>query len=249
MAVRLLGFVLLVALLAMVVIVVLRTRDVVDGWVARRAERQLAGPERRQDEALEQARKRLRKAEKAHARRVREARAELTEAGRDRVLAKVGPVILGPCTITMKKVVHELSGSTTFRVDVEGEIRPVLTRRGDREQTSHDDQREVYLTVTDDTWADTVRLTPAQLEGARRVEVAGAAAVRNLEAARGERDRRLLAAQEVLDQVLADTGDVELARLTLEDLEGIGPRPIDVPEPPPEEPGHEGPTDEDPPRR
>lgn len=228
---RLLGFVVLVALLALVVIVVLRLRDL----VVDRAAQVMSGGDRRQHHALEEARQRLRRAEKRQAKRVHRARKQLVEAGRDPVLAKVGPVILGPCTVTVKKVVHELGPSTVFRVDVEGEVRQVVTRRGGQEKVERDDQREVYLTITDEAWADVVKLSPTQLEGARRVEAAGAAAVRNLEKARDERDARVLEAQAQLEQVMADTAEVDGARMTLEDLEGAGPRRIDVPEPPPVE--------------
>lgn len=226
----------LVALLALVVIIVLRARDALADRLAR------SGPDQRRQQAVEEARLRLRKAEKGHAKRVRRARKQFTEAGRDPVLAKAGPLILGSCTVTVRKKVHELSPSTVFRVDVEGEIRQVVTRRGDQEKIARDDQREVFVTISDDAWADVVRLPPAQLEGARRLQAAGAAAVRNLQAAREERDARVLAAEGELQRVLGDTGEVDTARMTLEDLEGVGPRRIDVPEPPPE-----GVPDEDPP--
>ncbi|QFG68309.1 hypothetical protein [Ornithinimicrobium pratense] len=219
----------LVALLALVVVLVLRARDALADLIAQ------SGPDQRRQQALEEARERLNKAEKAHAKRVRRARKELTEAGRDPVLAKVGPVILAACTVTVRKKVHELSPTTVFRVDVEGEIRQVVTRQGGQEKPMRDDQREVFVTITDDAWADVVKLPPAQLEGARRLAAAGAAAVRNLQTAQGERDVRILTAEEDLRRVLADAGDVDAARMTLEDLEGVGPRRIDVPEPPPQQ--------------
>ena len=225
---RLLGFVVLVALLALVVIVVLRARDL----IADRPARSLTGRAVRQQQAVDAARQQLRRTEKAHAKRVRRARKQLVEAGRDPVLAKVGPVVLGACTVTLNKTVHELSPSTVFGVEVEGEIKQVVTRRGGEERVVRDDQREVFLTVADDAWADVVKLAPAQLEGARRLEAMGAAAVRNLQPARDERDARVLAAQDELEQVLADTAEMDTARMTLEDLEGASPRRIDVPEPP-----------------
>lgn len=239
---RLLGFVVLVALLALVVIVVLRARDL----IADRAARPVSGPDRRRQQAVAAAAQQWHRAEKAQAKRVRRARTQVVEAGRDPVLAEVGPVILGACTVTVQKTVHELSSSTVFQVDVEGEIRQVVTRRGGEEKSVRDDQREVFLTVTDDAWADVVKLPPTQLEGARRLEAMGAAAVRNLRTARDERDARLLAAQTELEQVLADTAQVDAARMTLEDLEGVGPRRIDVPEPPRDElDDQDRPADED----
>lgn len=243
MGARFLGLILLVALLAAIVIVVLRAREL----LADRAARSVTAPARRRQQAVDEARQRLRKAEKGHATRVRRARKQLTEAGRDRVLAKAGPLVLGACTVTVRKTVYDLSPSTVFRVDVEGEIRQMVTRRGDQERTVRDDQREVFVTVSDDAWADVVQLPPAQLEGARRLQAAGAAAVRNLQAARDERDARILAARRELQRVLDDTGEVDTARMTLEDLEGVGPRRIDVPEPPPEEPPdvEDRPDDED----
>lgn len=237
MPARFLGMVVLVVLLTLIVLLVLRARDV----VADRGARSVPGGEQRQHRALKEARQRLRKAEKAHAKRVRSARAQLVEAGRDPVLAKAGPVILGACTVTVRKEVHELSPSTVFRVDVEGEVRQVSSGSGGGHgRVVRDDQREVYLTITDEAWADVVKLPPTLLEGARRLEAVGAAAVRTLEVARDERDSRVLEAQAELDRVLADTAEVDSARMTLEDLEGVGPRRIDVPEPPPEE------LDEDP---
>lgn len=242
MGVRFLGLILLVALLAAIVIVVLRAREL----LADQAARSLAAPARRQQQAVDEARRRVRRAQKAHDQAVRRARTQLVEAGRDPVLATVGPVVLGACTLTVQQTVHELGPSTVFRVDVEGEIRQVVTRRGEKERTVRDDQREVFLTVTDDAWADVVKLAPAQLEGARRLAAVGAAAVRNLGDSRDERDARVLAAQAELERVLADTAEVDGARMTLEDLEGVGPRRIDVPEPPPEPPDDDdGPDDED----
>lgn len=227
---RVLGLVVLVALLSVVVLLVLRARDA----LVDRAAGAVSGPEERHQQAVEEARQRLRKAQKLQAKRVRRGRRQLTEAGRDPVLAKVGPVILGPCTVTVRKAVHELGPGTVFGVDVEGEIRQVLTRRGGAEKVTRDDQREVFLSMTDPAWADVVKLAPAQLEGALRLAAMGAAAVRNLPVARQERDARVLAATAELEQVLADTSEVDAARMTLEDLEGIGPRPIDVPQPPPD---------------
>lgn len=241
---RLLAFIVLAALLALVVIVILRVRDA----ITEHAMRSLDGPVRRQQEALDEAREQLRRAEKGHAKRVRRARKQLVEAGRDPVLAKVGPVTLGTCTVTLKKTVHEFSPSTVFRVDVDGEIRQVVTRRGGEEKVVRDDQREVFLTITDDAWADVVKLSPGQLEGARRLEAAGAAAVRNLRSARDERDARVREAQAELDRVRTQTADVDAARMTLEDLEGAGPRRIDVPQPPPgtgNDGPPSGPADED----
>lgn len=237
---RLILMVALVALLALIVVVVLRARDALADRAAR------LGPEQRRQQALEEARQRLRAAEKSHAKRVRRARKQVTEASRDPVLAKVGPVVLGGCTVTVRKTVHELSPSTVFRVDVEGEIRQVVTRRGDggtQEKTVRDDQREVFVTITDDAWADVVKLPPTQLEGARRLQAVGEAAVRNLQTARDERDARILAAEAELERVLGDTADVDAARMTVEDLEGVGPRRIDVPEPPTQAPGAPGTPD------
>lgn len=234
---RLLAFIVLAALLALVVIIILRVRDAITEHAMRSLDgpRQNPDPGQRPQESLDEARQQLRRAEKAHAKRVRSARKQLVEAGRDPVLAKVGPVILGACTVTVNKTVHELSPSTVFRLEVEGEIRQVVTRRGGEEKVVRDDQREVFLTVTDDAWADVVQLPTGKLEGARRLEAMGAAAVRNLQAARDERDTRVLEAQAELDRVLADTAEVDSARMTLEDLEGVGPRRIDVPTPPPEQ--------------
>jgi hypothetical protein len=241
MGARFLGLILLVVLLAAIVIVVLRVREL----LADRAAWSVTGPARRHQRAVDEARRRVRTAQRAHDQAVHRARTQLVEAGRDPVLAAVGPVILGACTLTVRQNVHELGPSTVFRVDVEGEIRQVVTRRDDQERAVRDDQREVFLTVTDDAWADVVKLVPAQLEGARRLAAVGAAAVRNLAAARDERDARLLAAQDELERVLADTAEVDGARMTLEDLEGVGPRRIDVPEPPPERPDEEDPPDDE----
>lgn len=236
MLVRMLGFIVLVVLLALLVLVVLRAREGLD----RRVKRLADDPDARHQAALDDARRELRQAEKRHARRVKKARKALVEARRDPVLAKVGPVTLGACTVTVRKVVHELSPSTTFRVDVEGEIQQVVTEQNGRQKVTRDDQREVYLTLTDDTWADVVKLGPRQLEGARRLAAAGAAAVRTLEAARAQRDARVRAAQDELERVRTDTAEVETARMTVEDLGGAPPRPIDVPGPPPTGAGGRG---------
>lgn len=197
----------LVILLSLVVLGVLRAQQAVQGYAARRAPG--AAADARHERSLADARRRLGEAERQHERRVRAARDAVIEAGRDPVLATAGPVILGATTVTVRDRVHELSGSTRFVLDAGA------------------DGRGIFLTLTDDAWGDVVELPASDLEGARRLEVAGAGAVRNLDRARRERDERLRGPAAELERVRADTSEVDTARMTLEDLEGAPPRRID----------------------
>lgn len=218
MFVRAFGLVLLVALLVVVVLVVLRVRDAVARYVDRRrghlsapvadgyAEAPAVPAGGSRPDAVAAARQDLHLAERDHAHRVEQARSACAEAARDTVLVRVGPVVLGCCTLTVHGAVHELSDSTLFRLDLAGE--------------------EPFLTVTDDRWGDAVELGGHHLAGARRLVVAGEGAVRNLSHARAERDQRVATAQAELRRVQEDTVEVDRARMTLEDLEGAPPRPI-----------------------
>lgn len=225
MWVRYLFFVAVVLAVALVVIAVQRAQE-------RVAARGDAGDEvgARHTEAVASARKALKKAERDHARRVKRAGKAVTKAGQSPPTVSVGPIALHPLTIMLRGTEHELSDRTRFQLEVTGEVTS-LVKNG---SVVSDDQREIFLTVTDPAWGDVVKLKPAQLEGARRLVVAGEAAVRNLESARESRDERVALAEAELERVRADTSAVDAARLTLEDLEGAPPTPLDLPEPPPD---------------
>lgn len=182
----------------------------------------------RHSEAVTGARKQLKRAERTHRRGIRRAEKALAKAGQDPALVSVGPVALHPLAIVLRGVEHQLSARTRFEVEVTGTVQS-LVKNGN---VVSEDHREVYLTVTDPAWGDVVKLKPAQLEGARRLVVAGEAAVRNLDSARATRDERVALARAELERVRADTTAVDAARLTLEDLEGAPPRRLDLPGPP-----------------
>ncbi|MDO5738777.1 MAG: hypothetical protein Q4P07_01350 [Ornithinimicrobium sp.] len=225
MWVRYLGFVLLVVLVAAIVLGALRAQEKLAGRWSR-----ADAPAARHDDAVKAARRRLKAAQRDHAQLVRRAERAVAKVAKDPVIAKVGRATLKQLSICVQGKEHALSPTTTFSLEVVGAVESVLKNN----QITKIDQREVYLTVTDRAWADVVKLAGSDLEGARRLVVAGQAAVRNLDQARSERDRRGAVAQAELDRIRADTGEIAAARLTLEDLEGSPPRRIDLP-PPPEE--------------
>lgn len=216
-----------------------------------RAQARLAGrgveesPDAQHEASLKAARQQLKKAQRGHQKRVRAAEKQARRAGEDPVVVKVGPVELRPLTITVRGREHPLTQETTFTLDVQGEVRSHTDAQG---KVVRSDDREVFLTLTDPAWGDVVKLRPADLEGAHRLVVAGEAATRNLAAAQADRDARVERAQAELDQVRADTREVDAARLTLEDLEGAPPRAIDLPRPPPGGPD-EGEDPDEPDRR
>lgn len=222
---RYLLFVALVVVVAAVVVAVQRTRErLATGRAGGGALG--SGADARHDEAVAAARKQLRKARKEHARAVRRAEKALARAGTATPIVSVGPVVLRPLTITLRGAEHPLSEGTTFDLEVVGEVTSLVKDR----RVVADDRREVYLTVTDLAWGDVVKLSPDQLEGARRLVAAGEAAVRTLEQAREQRAARVEAARAELDRVRADTSAMDLARMTLEDLEGAPPQRLDLPD-------------------
>lgn len=189
-------------------------------------------PGARHEAALRAARQQLRKAERGHAKAVREAEKRLRKVGQDPVVVQVGPVALRPLTITVHGREHQLSRGTRFVVDVQGQVRSHTDAKG---KVVRSDDREVFLTVEDPGWGDVAKLRAADLEGARRLVVAGEAATRNLDEAQQSHDERVALGQVELDRARADTAGVDAARMTLEDLEGAPPRPLDLPRPPEED--------------
>lgn len=223
MWVRYLGFVVLVVLVAAIVLGALRAQEKLAGRLS-----SADAPSARHDAAVKAARRRLKVAQREHTQLVGRAERAVAKAAKDTVIAKVGRATLKHLSISMQGKEHALSPATTFALEVVGAVESVLKNN----QITKIDQREVYLTVTDRAWADVVKLTGSDLEGARRLVVAGQAAVRNLDQARSERDQRAAVAQAELDRIRADTSEIAAARLTLEDLEGSPPRRIDLPPPP-----------------
>lgn len=173
--------------------------------------------------SVRRARRQLRKAEREHAKAIVRAEKAVTKASMDAPLVSVGPVVLRPLSITLRGTEHLLSAQTRFDVDVVGEI-VSMVKDG---KAVTDDRREVFLTVKDPAWGDVVKLRPGQLEGVRRLVVAGEIACRNLDEARRARRARVAVAEADLERVRADTGAVDAARMTVEDLEGAPPRPLE----------------------
>lgn len=225
MWVRYVGFLVLVAMLAVTVLVVLRAQSRIGRGSGS------SDVDDRHQSALRGARQQLKKAQRAHDKAVRRAEKAVTKAGESPVLVTCGPVTLTELLLTVRGRSHELSPSTTIDLDVQGDVLQVSGKDG---TTRPEDRREVFLTFTDDAWGDVVKLPPSRLEDARRLLVAGEAAVRNLEASAAARDQRVAGAEAELDRVRADTGKVDAARMTVEDLEGAPPRRMETPEPPEE---------------
>jgi hypothetical protein len=97
------------------------------------------------------------------------------------------------------------------------------------------DGRRGRLRIEGDGWREEVHVIPGELVDAERLVAAGEAATRTVVAARRERADRVERAWTALETARAGRGEVDEARLTLEDLTGSGPWVWDVPEPPEDE--------------
>lgn len=185
--------------------------------------------------SLERARVRLRRAEERYAARVRSAEEDLARARQDVEVLRVGPVVLGRCTLLVAGREHELTEDTRFEFTQEGAVGYRVEQVGADSRIVQDDRRTGRLVVAGAGWEEEVHVIPDDFPEAERLVAAGRAAARTVAEARRERAARVERAWAALEEARAGRGEVDEARLTLEDLEGAGPRVWDVPEPPEEE--------------
>lgn len=179
--------------------------------------------------ALRRAEARLAEAQEVYDRAVTEAQEQLTAAGRDLEVMTLGDDIwLGRLSVVVEGREHVLSGRTRFRVEVTGrvEYRPVQ-EDGEVRVRLHD-RRRAGLYITDPHWHEHVDLKPDPPDSVHRFVSAGQAVVRTLDAAWRERDRRIALARDQLAQARGRTEDLDLARMTWEDLSGAGPHRSDL---------------------
>ncbi|WP_151526984.1 hypothetical protein [Serinicoccus kebangsaanensis] len=194
----------------------------------------------RHDEAVAAAREQLQHAQAAHARAVETAQQRLTQAGLDRHVRSIGDLELCRMSVRASGQQRWLTPDTRFVLDVVGEQRWTTVPATEGLRIAPDDQRAVRLRVTDPGWVETARLPISEEDEARSFVAAGTSAVRSLDQARLARQRRIEVALEELRVAREDTEQLDLARMTLEDLEGAGPLRRDLPAPPDDE------DDEDP---
>jgi hypothetical protein len=205
-----LAFLLIVVVAAAIVLLLTRPRGVAPSDGTGRPG-PAATPAGRHTDALAAAHEELQHAEAAHARAVRAAQEQLLEAGLDTPVAALPGMQLGRLGLTAGGRERRLGPDTRFEVVGDG---PVQVR------------------VSDPAWREQVEVDPARVEQARRFVTAGQAAVQALGQACADRQERITAAAEHLGAVQADTEELDLARMTVEDLEGAGPLRRDLPSAP-----------------
>ncbi|ANS78040.1 hypothetical protein SGUI_0644 [Serinicoccus hydrothermalis] len=186
----------------------------------------------RHDEAVAAAREQLQHAQAAHARAVEAAQDRLTDAGLDRSVCTLGDLELCRMSVLASGQRRWLTPDTTFAMEVVGEPRWGTVPAEEGLRITPEDDRVVRVRVSDPGWAETARLPIAQEDDARSFVAAGTSAVRTLAQARAARQSRIEVALEELRVAREDTEQLDLARMTLEDLEGAGPLRRDLPAPP-----------------
>lgn len=240
MLLRFLAFLVIAVVVIAIVLVITRSRVVADT----QTEVEPATPQSpgtRHTDSVAAAREQVQHLEAAHARKVRDAQERLTQAGLDMPVMTLAGLRLGRLTLAADTRERWLTPQTRFSLEVTGEVRYVSVTEGDQLRIRPDDQRELHVLVQDPGWREEIILTGGdQLGEAERFVAAGGAAVRTLDEAREHRQRRIGAALDELAQARDDTDDLELARLTLEDLDGLGPARPDLPTP------REDPEEDDP---
>lgn len=237
--VRMLIPLVLLGLIVLALLLVARTPRRRSGWVEEWADAVPVDDEppvgNSLADAVERARERLRRAEEEYAARVRSAEEGLARARQDVEVLRVGPVVLGRCTVLVAGREHELTEDTRFRFEQEGQVAYRVDEEGGSTRIVEDDRRSGRLLVVGDGWEEEMHVIPADFAEAERLVAAGEAATRTVAAAQAERTERVERAWSELEEARASRTEVDGARMTLEDLEGSGPRVWDVPEPPEEE--------------
>ncbi len=223
---------LLVLLAAVVVAVVLRATRAPRGLAAP-ADELPAGEDRAA--AIVLARQRLHEARERYAARVASAQEALDRARQDVEVMRLGPVVLGRSTVLVDGREHALEEGTRFELERGGSVSYRVEVEGETSRIVGDDRRTGRLVLAGEDWREEVHLAPEDLADAERLVAAGRAAARAVAQARAERDGRVRHAWDELEDARATRGEVDAARMTVEDLAGSGPWVWDVPEPPEEE--------------
>lgn len=224
MLVRYAAFVVLVLLVAFIVHVTTRPRGKVDrGDVKDTSVASRNRPGQQRSEAIAAARERLQHLQSAHQEAVRQAQANLARAQTDEEVMTVGDWRLGRVTLTVSGVERAMSQSSSFSVQISGDVQHIpLTEEG-RLTVRTDDQRVITLVAEDPQWREVVTFVGGEhIHDAERFVTAGHAVVDTLVQARELRDQRIHAAWDRLAQVRGEGEELRTARLTLEDLEGAG---------------------------
>lgn len=185
--------------------------------------------------AVARAQGRLEQAEQRYAERLAAAEEELARARQDVEVLRLGPVVLGRCTVMVSGREHDLSSGTRFDLVQEGAVTYRVDEEDGRSRIVADDGRRGRLTVEGEGWAEEVPVPATDLAEAERLVAAGRAASGSVDAARRERAERVERAWAALEEARAGRAEVDAARMTVEDLRGSGPWVWDVPEPPEED--------------
>ncbi|MGD8149687.1 hypothetical protein [Ornithinimicrobium sp. Y1694] len=249
MIVRLVGFVLVVGVLSMMVLLLLWLQDKVElrraasrlriaqleseRAAAAKVEDRPTGESRAQQHraALARAKAHLEAAQQAYDDAVAAAAAQVDAAGADPEVGSYRGVRLTRMSLGNENRPHMLSADTSFTVEQTGE----RTFYTDAEGWGFA-PAEYTLTITDPQWQEVVKLTEDDKRTAEGFARQGEMCVRTLEQARREQSRRVAEAKARLETVRADTAELDLARMTYEDLRGSGPHRTDLPEAPDEDP-------------
>lgn len=98
-----------------------------------------------------------------------------------------------------------------FRLEETGQLQYRAVQDEGRMRIVLDDQRRARVHITDQHWHERIELEPDPPDTVHRFVAAGQAAVRALEAAWRDRDRRITVAEDLLALARARTEGVDLA--------------------------------------
>lgn len=185
--------------------------------------------------AVARAQDRLEQAEQRYAARLAAAEGELARARQDVEVLRLGPVVLGRCTVMVSGREHDLSEKTRFVLAQDGAVTYRVDDEDGRSRIVAEDGRRGRLTVAGEGWVEEVDVSADDLAFAERLVAAGRAASGSVDAARQERAERVERVWAALEEARAGRAEVDAARMTVEDLTGSGPWVWDVPEPPEED--------------
>ncbi|WP_130014752.1 hypothetical protein [Serinicoccus sediminis] len=177
-------------------------------------------------------------AEQAYEEGVRAAQNRLTRAGEDPLVQELDGWRLGRQTLRADVRERVLLPTTRFDLLISGTpvwIAQTVDASAEGEPPDRrvrprlDDRRRVRLRVHDLTWQEELGVPAELLDEAERFVTSGRSVVGALARARTDRQRRITAALQELERARHDRRRLEVAWMTVEDLEGAWPLPPDLP--------------------
>lgn len=115
------------------------------------------------------------------------------------------------------------AGAVTRGVAVGGGIKSGRSKTRIQHEVVTTDDRQLYITVSGQGWADVAKVPATEGEKARRFVAATNAAAANFEHFSGQHERHVSAARSALAAAKADTGAMNQA---IAAREGLGPDPL-----------------------